>query len=505
MNPTRPSITADKLLEALISQQIITEDQLAPLLGEERKRLTLNTLELALISNSIISDTDLLTLKGRISRIPVLHDPMTRAVDTFPAEVSRQTGALVLDLPDLTVAVVEDLPHIINTITTSLGTEHFDLVLITASQFSMLYRSCYAGGKVDGRVAVSDMFEVFDEAIALGASDLHLKIGDPPMLRVHGSISHMERRPVDRAFMLREIERICGPEKLAEALKRFDSDLAYTYGSARFRINIGADRKGPTIAARKLPTSIPNLDDLNIPPLPRTWVHLERGLVLVTGPTGSGKSTTMAAILSEILTTQSRHVVTLEDPIEYVLPSGRGGLSQRERGTSFTTFAEGLRQALRQDPDVVFVGEMRDLETMKTAITAAETGHLVFGTLHTFDAPSTVARLVNSFPADEQDAIRAQLAYILKGVISQTLLPLKNGRGRIAAFEVMGSNAAIANNLRKLDGHNQIRSTLQTSVADGMQTMDMSLVELVKAKLVSESEAEFRARDLAEFRRRLKD
>jgi twitching motility protein PilT len=499
-----PRITAARLIQALVEQRIVSDEDLIPLLGEERHNLSVNSLELTLVRRNVVSDAELLALKGVVSGLRTLDDTTAAARPGLPAEAARLLGALVLDTPMLTVAVVEDLPHAIEQIAVLLGTDQFAVWLTTATRFSALYRACYTNADLDTRTACRDIFEIFDEAINRGASDVHLKCGRPPVLRVHGALVAMDCQPLDRSFMRRELERIAGPHKLAEAEEGFDADLAYTYGSARFRLNIGADRRGLTLAARKLPTEIPSIDAVRLPRLARSWTRLDRGLVLVTGPTGSGKSTTMAAILSEMIATQDRHIITLEDPIEYELPEGASVVSQRERGASFTTFADGLRQALRQDPDVIFVGELRDLETMRTAITAAETGHLVMATLHTFDSASTVARLVNSFPADEQDSIRAQLAYILKGVLSQTLLPVTNGRGRVAAFEVMGSNPAIANNLRKIDGHNQIRSTLQTSVADGMQTMDMALAELVRAKLVKESDAELKVRDIDDFRRRLR-
>jgi twitching motility protein PilT len=226
--------------------------------------------------------------------------------------------------------------------------------------------------------------------------------------------------------------------------------------------------------------------------------------VLVTGPTGSGKSTTLAALLDHIARKQGRHLITLEDPIEYVFNAGPTSVvNQREHGASFTSFPDALRQALRQDPDVVLVGEMRDAATAQTAVTAAETGHLVFSTLHTYDAQSTVARLVSMYPEGEQDHAREKLAYILRGVVSQTLVPRANTTGRVAAMEIMTSTPAIANNLRNPQGIVHLRSTIQTSRKEGMQTMEMALADLVVRGVVSQEEAEFRARDIEEFRRYL--
>jgi twitching motility protein PilT len=286
-------------------------------------------------------------------------------------------------------------------------------------------------------------------------------------------------------------------------LNNSDADFAFTYGAARFRVNFGRDRRGMTIAARKIPTNVPTMQDIHLPEAVRRLVGLDRGLVLVVGPTGSGKSTTLASMLSAIAVDQHRHIITLEDPIEFMIPSGRSVVHQRELGQSFISFPAGLRQALRQDPDVILVGEMRDLDTIRTALTAAETGHLVFGTLHTFDAPSTVGRLVSSFPAEEHDQVRAQLSYILKAVVAQTLLPLATTKGRVAAFEVMLSTPAIQNNLRKVEGHAFLRQTIETSSRDGMQTMEMALVDLVRRGVVRLDDAEQRAPDPENFRRRI--
>jgi twitching motility protein PilT len=257
------------------------------------------------------------------------------------------------------------------------------------------------------------------------------------------------------------------------------------------------------LAARKIPTKIPTPDEISLPLAVQNLVHLDRGIVLVTGPTGSGKSTTLAALLASIARNQSRHIITLEDPVEFHLPSGRSVVHQRELGASFTSFSDGLRQALRQDPDVILVGEMRDLETIRTALTAAETGHLVFGTLHTYDAASTITRIVSVFPPEEQDQVRSLLSYIMKAIISQTLIPNMSGTGRSAAFEVMLATPAIANNLRRIDGQAQLRQTIETSSREGMQTLDMALVELVKRRAISEEHALEKAMFKEDFLRRL--
>jgi twitching motility protein PilT len=226
--------------------------------------------------------------------------------------------------------------------------------------------------------------------------------------------------------------------------------------------------------------------------------------VLVTGPTGSGKSTLLASLLAHMSLHQGRHMITLEDPIEYHLEEGPNSVvNQRELGEHFTDFASAIRQGLRCDPDVIFVGEMRDRETAQTAVVAAETGHLVFSTLHTYDAQSTVARLVSMYPPEEQDHAREKIAYILRGVVSQTLLPRANHPGRIAAQEIMLDNPAITNNLRAPGGIMRLRDTIQTSRREGMQTMEMALAALVRQGLVTEAEALFRAKNPTEFKRYL--
>jgi twitching motility protein PilT len=299
---------------------------------------------------------------------------------------------------------------------------------------------------------------------------------------------------------MREQAEFLAGRHFPELEREMTLDFAYTYGEERFRMNLGKERHGFTLSARLLSSTIPKMSALGLPKAIQEFIHLERGLVLVTGPTGSGKSTTLAALLQEIASTQDRHIITLEDPIEYVLEQGpRAMVKQREQGEDFIDFPAALRQALRQDPDVVLVGEMRDIETARTAVTAAETGHLVFSTLHTYDAQSTVARLVSMYPEGEQDHAREKLAYILKGVVSQTLVPRANTTGRVAAMEIMLGTPAIANNLRSPKGMTQLRSTIQTSRGEGMQTMEMALADLHRRGLISYDDGLFKARNEEEY------
>lgn len=499
----RPSVTSASLVAALVENHVLDEARLVSVLGEARHDASLNRLELALLRENVVSGPRLLLLKGIVAGLPILDDASIKVLPTLAASVSKGAGALVLDLPETTVAMVEDTELNVAKVANALGVASFEIWLITAVQFSELHKAAYSDHELDTRPACEDIFEILDEAVRRRASDIHLGVGQSPVLRVDGDLKYLPRQPLSEDWMRTQMRALAGDERMATVAERFDNDFAYSYGDSRFRMNLGADRFGLTLAGRKLPTRIPTPDDLGLPTAIRRFCDLERGLVLVTGPTGSGKSTTLAALLNHINTVEARHIITLEDPIEFYLPSAKSTVHQRELGASFTSFAGGLRQALRQDPDVVLVGELRDLETMRTAITAAETGHLVFGTLHTFDAASTVARLVSGFPAEEQDQVRSQLAYILKGVVSQTLLPLQNGRGRAAAYEVMVSTPAIANNLRKIDGHNQLHQAIETGQNVGMQTMEMALADLVKRSVVREIDAEFKAHDVESFRHRL--
>jgi twitching motility protein PilT len=504
MSIQRPTITAAALIDALRDKGYITDDSLVSLLGTNRHNPDLNVLELALETENVLSRDELLETKAEVSGLPALTDPTVTVAPHLNPQLSRRLGALVLNRAPLTIAMVEDTTANLQALAAAAGTDKFEVWLITAAQFAALWRATYAGAALDSRPPAPDLFTVLDHAVNERASDVHLKVGVSPVLRVDGAMRPLEYQPLTESWMRTQIHAIAQRRHLEDLERKFSTDFAYTFGKARFRVNAARDAHGHTMVLRKLPSQIPSFDDLGAPPAIRRFAQLERGMVLVTGPTGSGKSTTLAGILNEIITTSSRHVITLEDPIEFRLPTDRPSLvNQRELGSSFNSFTDGLRDALRQDPDVILVGEMRDKETIKAALTAAETGHLVFGTLHTINAPQTVARIVNSFGAEEQDAIRAQLAQMLKGVVSQTLLPRASATGRVAAYEIMVSTPAIATNLRKVDGANQLKQTMQTAAKDGMQTIEMSLAQLVHAGLVRQDEAEFRAHDLEEFRRQL--
>ncbi|MGG1515067.1 type IV pilus twitching motility protein PilT [Paenibacillus oryzisoli] len=316
------------------------------------------------------------------------------------------------------------------------------------------------------------------------ASDLHINSGTEPLMRLHGKLMKVVDtvlRPEDTLRMAREI---LTNEQYDTLTKKGEVDFSFELpGLSRYRGNVFKQKRSINMVFRVLSTTVPSLFTLNLPDLVQEFAHKHQGLVLVTGPTGSGKSTTLASIIDFINETQKKHIITLEDPIEYIHPSKNCLVAQREIGIDTLTFANGLRAALRQDPDVILVGEMRDLETIKTAITAAETGHLVFATLHTPDAPQTVDRIIDVFPTEQQRQIRVQLASVLISVLSQRLVPRLDGRGRVMALEILINTPAVANLIRQEKIY-QIKSVIQTNRQLGMQTMVSSLKQLVEEGLI---------------------
>ncbi len=333
----------------------------------------------------------------------------------------------------------------------------------------------------------------------MDASDLHLSAGEVPMVRLHGDMARLEgEQPLSANQTHLLLESIMPERNRKEFLECNDTDYAHEIpGVARFRVNIFKDRKGSGGVFRTIPTTILTAEQLGLPPVILSFCNLSKGLVLVTGPTGSGKSTTLAAMIDYINKTRTDHIITIEDPIEFVHPNQKCLINQREIPTHTTGFKKALRAALREDPDIVLVGEMRDLETIAIAIETAETGHLVFGTLHTTTAISTVDRIIDQFPADRQAQIRTMLAESIRGVVAQTLLK-KNGGGRVAALEVLVINSAISNLIREGKTF-QIASLMQTGKKLGMQTLNDSLFDLIKKKIVDPDEAYIKSVDKSSF------
>jgi twitching motility protein PilT len=347
-----------------------------------------------------------------------------------------------------------------------------------------------------GKEAGSEIDVLFRKMIAAGASDLHLTMGEKPRLRLDGAMRAMDYPPLTPEKMKAYLWPIAPEKNRVEFEADHDTDFAYEVpGLARFRCNFFMDRTGLGAVFRQIPTQIPTMEQLGLPKDIVDLCWLSKGFVVVTGPTGSGKSTTLAALVNYINENRPDHIVTIEDPIEFVHPNKKCLLNQREVGDHTTSFKRALRAALRQDPDIVLVGEMRDLETISIAIETAETGHLVFGTLHTTTAPSTVDRIIDQFPADRQGQVRVMLSETLKGVIAQNLCK-KIGGGRVAAYEILIINSATSNLIREGKTY-QIPSVMQTQKNLGNRTLNDSLLELVKKKLVEPKEAYVKAVDKA--------
>ncbi len=317
------------------------------------------------------------------------------------------------------------------------------------------------------------------------ASDLHVSAGTQPMLRIHGDLNRIDTPPLKPADVEAMIAEFLSAHQKNELVQKRTLDTAIKVGGLGvFRVNVFYQRHGLAAVFRALPEEPPSLDDLRLPPICRSVCSYPNGLVLVTGPTGSGKSTTLAAMLKHINHNQKGHILTLEDPIEFYHEAARGMVNQRQLGTHFTSFSSALKSALREDPDVILVGEMRDHETISLAITAAETGHLVFATLHTNTAAKSVDRIIDSFPADQQNQIRSMLSESLRAVICQKLVPTADKKGRLAVHDVLVNTSAVANLIREGKTF-QIPSAMQTGKREGMQVMDQVLLDAVRANLVS--------------------
>src|SRR5215207_1673262 len=346
-----------------------------------------------------------------------------------------------------------------------------------------------------------DFADVLLQVTERNASDLHLTAGSPPMIRHHGRLHALDYPRLTPQTTREVVYSILTNDQRQKLENDWQIDLAYSIpGKARFRVNAYMQRAALSAAFRLIPHDMPTLGSLGLPPMLEDFTKKPRGFVLVTGPTGSGKSTTLAAMLALINDTRHEHILTIEDPIEFLHKHKKCIVNQRELGADAQSFGLGLKAALRQDPDTILVGEMRDLETISTALTAAETGHLVFATLHTQSTAQTVDRIIDVFPPQQQGQVRTQLSIALQGIVTQQLLPTADGMGRVVATEVLVPNPAIRNLIREGKTH-QIYAAVQTSGAIGMQTMDADLARLVRAGKITRALAEQRSSVPEELKR----
>lgn len=349
------------------------------------------------------------------------------------------------------------------------------------------------------KLAAATLDAYLEEARKLGASDFHYQVDAPPFVRLHGEIVYLKHPVLRPEETEPKIHKLLTDFQLDVFKKHNDLDFSYEAPHGRYRASVCRQRKGIDAVFRLIPTQVPTIEELHLPPVIKRFTEYRQGIVLITGPAGSGKTATMAALIDLINEKQHDHIVTVEEPIEYIIESKGCNVSQRNVRVHTDTFASALRSAMRADPDYIAVGEMRDLETMSMAITAAETGHLVFGTLHTTNAVRSIDRMIDVFPPKEQDQIRAMVSESMRGVISQQLIPRADGLGREPALEIMFSTSAVANMIREKKTF-QLPSVLQTGSKLGMTTMDDSIADLLRQKLITKESAAFYAESSERFR-----
>lgn len=334
-----------------------------------------------------------------------------------------------------------------------------------------------------------DILQLLRFVIQNNASDLHLSPLNAPIIRVHGDMKRIKAEPLQSEDIRTMLYSVMTEDQRADFEREMELDFAIAYGEkARFRVNAFTTRTGTAAVLRSIPSLVPTMEELELPPIMRRFAELEKGLVLVTGPTGSGKSTTLASLINHINETEGRHIITVEDPVEFFHSSKKSLVNHREIGTDTKSFARALKSALREDPDVILVGEMRDYETIALAMTAAETGHLVFGTLHSNSASKTIDRIIDAFPTGDKEMIRAMLASSLQGVVAQTLLKKPDGQGRVGAFEILVGTNAVRNLIRE-NQVAQLYSMIQTGSRYGMVTMEDAINAMVEQGIIDKSEA----------------
>lgn len=504
------SLDARSLLDAVIKAAGLADHEVPRLLGPDRFRPTVLKVEECVGAHRILTDRELLQLKVDLARLQPVD---TDAIPTteLGADNARKAAAITLARPDGTAQLAVADPHWgrIKAVAEVLGYDPSDLDvrITTIRQLQEWIAAVERYRAIDPDLAVEvatqnhlpDVWTLLDELIASGGSDLHLQIGDPPVIRVDGDLRRLGYEPCYRMWIRQAIQDLAGRDLTDEFSGHTNVNVAVRYGTRRLRLVIARSESGPTLVARLLSEHIPPPEQLGLPTAVRDWVDLRSGLVLVTGITGSGKSTTLASLMDRMAQTRRRKVVTLEDPIEFRLPGGMSLVDQRQLHEDFPNFPTAISTVLRQDPDVILIGEMRDVDTIRAAVEAADTGHLVMSTLHTSDAASSVARVIDFFPAGQQPAIRSKLAYVLRGIVSQTLLKKASGTGRVAAFEVMRNTTAIRNLLESPDQLKQIPGYISAARSEGMQTLDQSLAYLVQSRQVTREAAAAASIDRAQF------
>ena len=515
--------------DVLVAQGVIDEHVLQQAVTEQHAQGT--TLGRALVRMGAVTEQQIVSAIARQMGVP-FADCSPGAVDAnaallLPREVAEELTALPVQFtPDngLLVAVVDPTDEALLARVTEVTGMRAHAALAVRADLELAITHLTAS---DGMATVpaeapaaalspaeEEKLLMFERSNALdldaalialierGGSDLHLTVGVPPTIRVHGELTPLHGLPVLNAADLQQaIYALLTQRQREQFENNLELDISYSIpGRARFRVNVFQQRDAMGAVMRVIPFEIKSIEELAIPKQVADFAHLPRGFVLVTGPTGSGKSTTLAALIDIINRERACHIMTVEDPIEFLHEHKRSVINQRELGTDTLSFGSALKHVLRQDPDVILVGEMRDLETIQVALTAAETGHLVFGTLHTQDAPQTVDRVIDVFPPHQQEQIRVMLAGSLQGVVCQQLLKTTDGQGRVAACEVMIATSGIRNLIREGKTH-QMYSALQAGKSHGMVTMDQSLATLVKAGKITYEAALERCSQVADFKR----
>ncbi|MEO1062608.1 MAG: PilT/PilU family type 4a pilus ATPase [Actinomycetota bacterium] len=484
-----------QLAELLVERRVLSRDQMVTALAQEQQEGT--PLSALLLQSGMVAEKDLIAAVAQQVGVPfadlATQAPRPDLLGVVPADLAQQLKVVPLDLDgDVLIVAMED-PRDDEGLKMLKGATGYTIKAALAERGELLRTLAEIhGGDTEQIRAVSELHldELLIEMVDKGGSDLHLTAGMPPAIRLDGEIMRLDHHPVLNGS---EIRRMMYEVLTQKQRERFEEHLELDTSHSipdkgRFRVNMFVQRDSVGSVMRAIPSEIIPLEKLQLPDAVLQFAELPRGLVLVTGPTGSGKSTTLASLLDVINNSQTRHIMTVEDPIEFVHRHKRCVVNQREVGEDTHSFGSALKHVLRQDPDVILLGEMRDLETISTALTAAETGHLVFATLHTQDAPQSIDRMIDVFPPEQQQQVRVQLAVTLQGVITQTLLKSRDGRGRVAAVEILVAIPAVQNLIREGKAH-QIYSTMQAGAKHGMQTMDQSLANLVKAGRIEMSAA----------------